>query len=1622
VILTELELRRTSDQRNILENVDRLSPNNRSADGWLIQGTHWRSYSDGRSLHLISTGRGDNRPNRAEIDVPQLTRNTEYELRFKARWVYGNPRLVFSTFDHSIATSFLLEIPSDLGTPGRANSALLPAPAPAIADLRHQPAVPRSTDAVLVTARVRAVGDAPQVTLRHRRDNADGDTPWQTTPMRDDGTDGDEVAGDGLYTARLTRYQSNGQIVQFYVEAVAANGAKTVLPKWGGERPALYVVDDATAPHDLRVARFVVSAYDMGAISNGESSKYHYKFPKLSNQYRNATFISNERDIYYNAEIRNSGSPWTRRQNLDRGKFKVPTDRRFRGRRKFFFDNDPTANRLFNNRLARYLLYRVGHPASENEFIYVIINSGRPRLREDTEPVGNDLLDRLFANGTAGNLYKIDDEWWFKDDWSRENRNADWGYKGTDNAGRYRTEWMKRTNEDEDDYSDLIGFFKLVSGRYTEQEAARLIDVDATMKMFAVRGYIDDWDSISLRRGKNGYMYRRAGDGLFQFLHWDSDLTFGNSGADFYGNLPKVGTWIRKPLNLRVFYYYLAELVEQHTRDSARTLAWMDAEEAASASYSINKSKFVNWFNSRNGPARRLMGANYTRSFQVTGQQQEADGSVTITGVSPVGVYDIAVAEHPEAQTEWTAISNWRVTGLRLPQGGHSVELVPVDRLGRPVVHDGRPLSPATVTVTVNENPPPFVELDAVPASWHLAAGGPLELDARASRDPDGAPVSFAWRVEPPASQWEPLAPGHARAFFARPGLYTVRLSVSDPAGGTTAVTRDAAVYGPQGFSSFGGRVLDDCWRLDRVSPRENYFAGDWVALDVMDGHLVLQTLDDAPRPLNEAPRVWRALPAAPEWAFETRLKLISRRFGDFLTGIAVDIARDGGVSRVAFGVQGGEQLAVRRANPTGTAAETLFATPSVTENDVTLRVRRDSEGLHFDGRSGGTWESLYTLPLDAAVATPEVGLLTETTRAQATQVAFDYALLVDPAAVSPLQGNLVLSELMYNPPGGEDYEFLELANVGTEPLDLTGAQFTDGVSYTFGNTLLQPGELIVVARNPVAFTERYGGEGIRLAAGAYDGKLANAGEKITLVDAHDQEVFSFRYGDSGNWPGRADGRGSSLERVAPEGDPGRASSWTASALIGGSPGRMRSPAPPPVIINEVLAHSDPPFEDAIELYNRGDTAVDLGGWFLSDNPDELDRFEIPAGTVIQPRGYVVFYENQFHTNNVRVPFSFSSVYGDEALLVTGDGAGNPVAFVDNVRFGPSLNAVPFGRWPNGDGDAPFIPLDHQTFGTTLQPWDPPAAIDLFRLGKGAPNAAPWIGPVVLTEIMYHPAEGGDEFLELYNRTDEPAPLFDPLHATNRWRFTNGIQFEFPAATTLAPRERVLLCGIKPAVFRARHNIPAETRIFGPWTGNLDNAGEALELSRPDTPQTHGEIGYVPYVVVERVRYDNKWPWPTEADGDGPSLVRLNPDQYGDDPANWTASNLPPDLDSDGDGMPDVWEQAHQLNPADPKDAHEDADHDGLTNLQEYQAGTDPQSAESRLQLDALTVTANGVKLHFRAALDRAYRIEYRDRLGGGAWRTLSEIEAGAAREVVVEDPAPGSAARFYRLTLTGTP
>jgi hypothetical protein len=140
----------------------------------------------------------------------------------------------------------------------------------------------------------------------------------------------------------------------------------------------------------------------------------------------------------------------------------------------------------------------------------------------------------------------------------------------------------------------------------------------------------------------------------------------------------------------------------------------------------------------------------------------------------------------------------------------------------------------------------------------------------------------------------------------------------------------------------------------------------------------------------------------------------------------------------------------------------------------------------------------------------------------------------------------------MYNPPDGNDYEFIELKNVGDSAVDLSN-MFFEGITFSFPtNATLAPEEIIVLVRNPKRFAERYPGITV---GGVYEGKLANGGERIILKDSEDQVILTLEYDDENGWPLSPDGRGDSLTLTGFDRDPNNPKSWRASTNPYGSPG-----------------------------------------------------------------------------------------------------------------------------------------------------------------------------------------------------------------------------------------------------------------------------------------------------------------------------------------------------------------------------------------------------------------------------------------------------------------------------------
>lgn len=156
--------------------------------------------------------------------------------------------------------------------------------------------------------------------------------------------------------------------------------------------------------------------------------------------------------------------------------------------------------------------------------------------------------------------------------------------------------------------------------------------------------------------------------------------------------------------------------------------------------------------------------------------------------------------------------------------------------------------------------------------------------------------------------------------------------------------------------------------------------------------------------------------------------------------------------------------------------------------------------------------------------------------------------------ALALLRG-LRITELMYNAVGGNAYDWLELRNTGAASFSLAGVEFVSGITFTFGNVTLAPGQNIVLVADLAAFQSRYG-MGVNV-GGVYGGKLDNGGEQLAfrLPAPFDANILCFTYGDG--WYPVTDGQGSSLEILAPtafrpEWDD--RSSWRASVTYGGTP------------------------------------------------------------------------------------------------------------------------------------------------------------------------------------------------------------------------------------------------------------------------------------------------------------------------------------------------------------------------------------------------------------------------------------------------------------------------------------
>lgn len=432
----------------------------------------------------------------------------------------------------------------------------------------------------------------------------------------------------------------------------------------------------------------------------------------------------------------------------------------------------------------------------------------------------------------------------------------------------------------------------------------------------------------------------------------------------------------------------------------------------------------------------------------------------------------------------------------------------------------------------------------------------------------------------------------------------------------------------------------------------------------------------------------------------------------------------------------------------------------------------------------------------------------------------------------------VVINEINYNALA-TDAEFIELYNSHPSyAFDLSGFRLR-GADFTFpAGTLIQPNGYLLVAKDSASFAAAYGAT-IPI-VGEYLGRLENAGETLTLVKPGNAQtpetiIDEVQYESVFPWPAVANGFGPSLQRIDPAQDSWRAGNWASTAVNDANrttPGRANitrsilSPFPQ-IWLNEVVADNKTGALDSagerdpwIELYNSGSVDVDLGVYYLSNDPERPALWQFPLGTIIRPGQFLVVWAdgqpeqslpNELHTN-----FRISPPGGVIALM--------------RLQFG-SPGAVDYVYYTSDFAD--------QSFGS-IEDGDPTTRRPLFvPTPGGANNPGDMLVPVTINEwmssntrIITDPADGDfDDWFELYNAGPNIVDLTGYFISDSA---TNVTQFRIPSGYKIAPGGFMLVWADEETAQNSTNHADLHVNF------KLSKDGESLYLFTPNAAMVDG--------------------------------------------------------------------------------------------------------------------------------------------------------------------------------------
>ncbi len=555
---------------------------------WRLTGTHVRSFRTTEeskfgtaSLQVVATGGGDNKVNRIELDTTPALKDGDVKITIWARWLAGSNAVHVCGHSNAFGRTLYLPVPQMAGTPGRENSVRARLRletgsdnlGPVISKVLHVPAVPGDLEPIHVRARVTDSDGVASVEAFHQKDRA---TTFESASLHDDGAHDDGDAGDGLYGGEIPGYALRS-LVNFYVEAKDSLGRTRTFPRTAPNRTLLFVID-TPIKSVLGRYRLLINNKEMNAPGTGLTRRLLH-----SDELVRGSLIFEESEVFYDVGIRYRGSSFGRppdpkmfRVRFNADKPFVDGVKRINISRYGAVQNEGTAYQLLSRagQLDSHVPFSTRHP-----YITMKLNTtihGSAALSE-VRPVDSDYIKLNWPNDSDGHAWKL----LGKQCWSDQGEmvGGDALYLRTYSSGpyprddsspeNYRHYYDTATKSDEDNFQPLIALLKTMDKLTTpddqyDEAIQQILNVESSLRVFAVRSLLADWDTVDIGNNHNAYLYYAPGEGRHYLVPWDMDHTFERPDIavvpvpDTFG-FPRL---IHRPLFKRQYARILQELQE----------------------------------------------------------------------------------------------------------------------------------------------------------------------------------------------------------------------------------------------------------------------------------------------------------------------------------------------------------------------------------------------------------------------------------------------------------------------------------------------------------------------------------------------------------------------------------------------------------------------------------------------------------------------------------------------------------------------------------------------------------------------------------------------------------------------------------------------------------------------------------------------------------------------------------------------------------------------------------------------------------------------------------------------------------------------------------------------------